>query len=85
MSADAYTRADAALRLLEDLRRAVIVADSDVDEMAAHPDDAALVRKVRDALGYAALDGIEALIARETARRDAAEMAMHEQAKREAA
>lgn len=77
MSAAAeYTRASANVTALEEMRAALCKVDSALDEMTAHPDDVATVRAARDAVGYVTLDAVDVLIARETARRDAAEVAM---------
>lgn len=83
MSADAYTRATANVEALVAMRAALCGVDNALDEMGSIADK--MLREARDAVGYVALDKIDALIARETARRDAAEMAMREQAKQEAA
>lgn len=73
MSAEEYSRADNALRVLDEVRRALCAADNAMDELGAHADDAGLIRSAREALGYTALDRVDTLIRRETARRDAAE------------
>ena len=84
MSAAAeYTRASANVTALEEMRAALCKVDSALDEMTAHPDDDAIVRMARAAVGWSALDKVDDLLRNETARRDAAEVAMREQAKRD--
>jgi len=71
------------LESLDEVRRQLCAVDNDLDELGAHPDDVATVRAARDAVGYVTLDAIDALILRETARRDAAEKAVAAEQARE--